>query len=462
MSGYGGALSVNFGLTAGQELLDVSFLDVVLLRNVFTSCVVNVRTRAGGNAYGGATSIYMGAYSSSLDGRNNAIEAGVTVVRNVSVTLRVAQFLSCGSIRSAGVDDINGGNTYGGSFSFYIGAYAWSRSLSDSPVSSSSSTGATNVSSVSVVVSEAPCIGCSAVTTTEDISSGANSYGGSLSALHIGAYSFSFSRSGGSSSTCSATIVSGVSVRVSNSACINCSSVANSESASFQSSSYGGSISAVYIGAYSFSRSQFQRSSSSIGSTSADGVSVIVNSSSCFNCTAATNSRFDSFAVSSYGGSMSAIHIGAYSFSQSSTNVIGSGSSSTLGALIVRNVSVIVSNSSCFSCSAATTCGRNSLGASSYGGSISAVHIASYAWSFSTQGGFTVTSSSSCDLTRVVGLAVLISRLSVNSSVAISGQPIVVFKFCTHFSVSLDFVSQTLQAARLAPPSVIFVCFHTF
>lgn len=430
-------MSVNFGLSAAQQLLDVSFFDLVLLRNEFTSCIVNVRTSAGGNAYGGAASVYIGAYSSSLDGSTNTVEAGGTVVRNVSVSLRAAQFMSCGAIRSAaGAVDLIGGNAYGGSFSFYIGAYAWSGSMSGSPDSSSSITGETNVSSVSVVVSEAPCISCSAVTTTEDISFGANSYGGSLSALHIGAYSFSFSRIGGSSSTCLATSVSGVSVKVSNAACINCSSVVTSETASFQSSSYGGSISAVYIGAYSFSRSQSQRSSSATESTSADGVSIIVNSSSCFNCTAATNSRFDSFAASSYGGSISAIRIGAYSFSASSTNVIGSGSSSTIGALIVKNASVSVSDSFCFSCSAATTNRKNSLGASSYGGSISAVHISSYAWSFSTQGGFTVTSSSSCDLTRVAGLVVSISRSSVDSSAAISGQPIIAFKFnSTHFSV---------------------------
>jgi hypothetical protein len=103
--------------------------------------------------------------------------------------------------------------------------------------------------------------------------------------------------------------------------------------------------------------------------------------------------------------------------------------------LIVRNASVSVSDSSCFSCSAATTSGKNSFGASSYGGSISAVHISSYAWSYSTQGGFTVTSSSSCDSTRVAGLLVSISKSSVDSSAAISGQPIIAFKFsCSHFS----------------------------
>jgi hypothetical protein len=46
-----------------------------------------------------------------------------------------------------------------------------------------------------------------------------------------------------------------------------------------------------------------------------------------------------------------------------------------------------------------------------------------------------VTSSSSCDLTRVAGLVVSISRSSVDSSAAISGQPIIAFKFnSTHFS----------------------------
>ena len=136
-AGYGGAISVYFGLSAGLQLLDVSFFNLVLQSNVFTNCVVSSSPNLGGNVYGGAVSLYMGGYSSFVS-QNAAV--GDTVVRNVSVNINTAQFTSCSATRSSIAS--YGANAYGGSFSFYIGAYAWSYS---NAASSRSACGTTSV-----------------------------------------------------------------------------------------------------------------------------------------------------------------------------------------------------------------------------------------------------------------------------------------------------------------------------
>jgi hypothetical protein len=73
---------------------------------------------------------------------------------------------------------------------FYVGAYAWSLSLTASS-SSSSMCGATNASGVSVHVSDSGCSNCSALSTSVRDSFGANSYGGSIG-IYIGSLSYSF------------------------------------------------------------------------------------------------------------------------------------------------------------------------------------------------------------------------------------------------------------------------------
>jgi hypothetical protein len=75
-------------------------------------------------------------------------------------------------------------------------------------------------------------------------------------------------------------------------------------------------MSVLYVGAYSWSLSNLVSSSSTCGATSASGVSVHVSSSGCSNCRASTNSVRDSNGANSYGGSISASYIGAYSYSQ--------------------------------------------------------------------------------------------------------------------------------------------------
>jgi hypothetical protein len=222
-AGYGGGVSVYFGLSVGLQLLDVAFFTLTLLRNRFTRCTVLVSMSEATNAYGGGVSVYMGGFSSSINfiGPSSAA-VGDTVVRNASVRVDAVAFTSCSANRSTG-------NAYGGSFSLYLGGYAYSLGSSGSSSSSSSSTsGSTTASGVLVSISDVNSSDCSATTTG---SVGANSYGGSMS-VYIGAYSWSQTQgfSGWSSffssqSYCGTTDVSGFVVSISSSRLANSSAV---------------------------------------------------------------------------------------------------------------------------------------------------------------------------------------------------------------------------------------------
>jgi hypothetical protein len=151
--------------------------------------------------------------------RIEAIDAvGDTVVRNSSVRVDTVAFTSC-SVNSAA--DGNG-NAYGGSFSLYMGGYAWSLR---GPSSSISTSGSTNASGVRVSISDVNSSDCSTKTTGQN---GANSYGGSMS-VYIGAYALSLtagsSLSSSSQSYCGTTDVSGLVVSISSSRLINSSAV---------------------------------------------------------------------------------------------------------------------------------------------------------------------------------------------------------------------------------------------
>jgi hypothetical protein len=74
----------------------------------------------------------------------------------------------------------------------YVGAYAWSY-FYQVKGSSNSSSGSTSISGVSVSVSNAGCSNCLAATSSQGLSFGANSYGGSMSVLYVGAYAWSYS-----------------------------------------------------------------------------------------------------------------------------------------------------------------------------------------------------------------------------------------------------------------------------
>ncbi len=118
---------------------------------------------------------------------------------------------------------------YGGSISSYLGGFAWSyiNSRSSSSSSSESTSGSTTASGVRVSISDVNSSDCSATTTNSYY--GANSYGGSMSVyIGAYAYSFGIglaSSSPSSLSDCGTTDVSGLVVSISSSSLTNSSAV---------------------------------------------------------------------------------------------------------------------------------------------------------------------------------------------------------------------------------------------
>ena len=107
-----------------------------------------------------------------------------------------------------------------------------------------------------------------------------------MSVLYIGAYSWSLSFDASSSSKCEATSVSGVSVQVSDSGCSNCSAVSSSLGESYGANSYGGAMSVLYVGSYSwsFSAGAFTKScNASVATTHVHLLSITIKRSSFQN-----------------------------------------------------------------------------------------------------------------------------------------------------------------------------------
>jgi hypothetical protein len=80
--------------------------------------------------------------------------------------------------------------------------------------------------------------------------------------------------------------VSGVSVQVSDSGCSNCSAVSRSDKVSFGANSYGGAMSVLYVGAYSYSGSNGALDiscSASVTKTHAHLLSITIKRSSFQN-----------------------------------------------------------------------------------------------------------------------------------------------------------------------------------
>ncbi len=168
-----------------------------------------------------------------------------------------------------------------------------------------------------------------------------------MSVLYVGAYAWSWSNAAFSSSRsmCESTNVSGVSVHVSDSACSNCSALSASGTTSFGTNSYGGSMSVLYVGAYAWSLSNAASSSSSSMclATSASGVSVHVSDSGYSNCRALSTSVRDSFGANSYGGSIG-IYIGSLSHSFATGELFFS-SASVVEATHVHSLAITIKNS---------------------------------------------------------------------------------------------------------------------
>jgi hypothetical protein len=422
-AGYGGAVSVYIGLSAGLQMVDASFFNFALQNNAFEKCVLKSSV-SGGNAYGGAVSLYIGAYSSSYSSYNTAAAVvGDTVVRNVNVLLDTCLFYSCSATRSMKSKNFfRGANVYGGSFSFYVGSYVWSLGNT----SSSSTNGFTNAIDVTVSVQNITSFHSRASATNSlGLSYGANSYGGSMSVMYLGAYSWSYSVRGYSESTCGATSSRNISVHVNGSTCYNCSAISMIGTRnSLGSNSYGGSMSVLYVGVYSWSYNDasFKNSISTCGATNVSELSVNVGNLVCSNCSSLSTigGKFSNGA-NSYGGSMSILYVGAYSWSWS--DGVSSNSSITCGNTTTNGVSVHISRVECYNCSAMSTSKSSSNGANVYGGSISALFIGAYAFSYAS-GAEKIYSRSKVGATDLNQLLVTIKNVTILHALASSGQDI--------------------------------------
>ena len=189
-------------------------------------------------------------------------------------------------------------------------------------------------------------------------------------------------------------------------------------------------MSVVHVGAnaWSYINDASSPSSSSCGATSASGVSVNVNDAACFNCSALTTSVKNSYQANAYGGSMRVVHVGANAWSFSFE--ASSPSSSSCGATSASGVNAYVSDAACSNCIALTTRDRNSYEANAYGGSMSAVHVGSHAWSFAVVGSFNMLSRSFCDTIWVNDLSVLVADSTMLLTKAVSSK-------CRRFCVFL-------------------------
>ena len=420
-------MSIYAGLSAALDPLYVSFFNLELKQNVFTNCAVDVAVD-GGNAYGGGVSVYFGAFSSVFNRSGSAVAAaGDTNVHNAGITLDTATFTSCSALRrnwDDWADDIRGASVFGGSFSFYIGAFAWSQSTaSNRNFISRSTCGVTNVSSVDVRIFGATIVGSLARSAiVQGFLSGANVYGGAMSVLHVGSFAFSYSEfeRSSSSSTSGASITSGLSVQVRDFSCRDCTAVSVS---TFGGNVFGGSLSALHIGAYAWSLALADTSTttSKCGVTIANEVSVSISKSTCTLCSVlSTTFKSRSNGANSYGGCISALHVGAYAWSLGVSD--SSQSRSECDATIARAMSVNIDTFSCSNCSAMSKTGGElasdtSNGANVYGGSVSAAYFGAYAYSFAKKD-----SSSIVKETLVSNLVVAISNSAFKQSIASSGE----------------------------------------
>jgi hypothetical protein len=112
--------------------------------------------------YGGGISLYLGGYAWSYSDSSSST-SGSTTASGVLVSISDVNSSDC----SATTTGNYGANSYGGSMSVYIGAYAWS----STPVSSSSSSsksycGTTDVSGLVVSISSSRLANSSAVSRT--------------------------------------------------------------------------------------------------------------------------------------------------------------------------------------------------------------------------------------------------------------------------------------------------------
>ena len=114
--------------------------------------------------YGGAISLYLGGYALTVSSGSSS-KSGSTTASGVLVSISDVNSSDC----SATTTGRQGANSYGGSVSVYIGAYAWSLTtilLLSLPSSSQSYCGTTDVSGLVVSISSSRLDNSSAVSRT--------------------------------------------------------------------------------------------------------------------------------------------------------------------------------------------------------------------------------------------------------------------------------------------------------
>lgn len=370
--------------------------------------------------------LYVGAYAWTFGMATSVSTSGPTTLSSVSIivsnvlsshsqaltqTYVFAKFSETDQGRAFGAD------SFGGSMSIlHIGSYSWSYclDLNGKTIGDSRSTGkATGVNDVIVSVSNSSFLNCSASTFNGEISSMANAYGGSTSVIHVGAFAFSYSPLN-SSSTCGKTTAHNVSVSVTNFQGNNCSALSTSKKDAFGVNTFGGFLSVLHVGAYSWSSTgpKGQNSESSCEMTNASGFNVTVIKVSCHNCSAVRESGVgQGSAASSYGGSTSIVFVGAYAFTKS--NQI---SRSNCGDTLVHVMKVVVSNFQCSKCYAMTIGGGDSFAASAFGGSLSVMYVGAQALSQAK----TNLSASTCELTSASDLNVSVVNISCSDCTAVT------------------------------------------
>ena len=174
MGGYSSSFNSTGSAAAAVGDTSVRHSSVLVDAVAFTSCSANSAPGRGGNAYGGSLSLYLGGYAwscsdSGSGGGSSSSEStsGSTTASGVRVSISDVNSSDCSATTTKGYF---GSNSYGGSMSVYIGAYAWS--LTEGSPSSSSSQftqsqcGTTDVSGLVVSISSSRLANSSAVSRT--------------------------------------------------------------------------------------------------------------------------------------------------------------------------------------------------------------------------------------------------------------------------------------------------------
>jgi hypothetical protein len=394
---YGGGMSLavgayfysnSFSSSSSSSVVSgstmVSSSSYFISSNTLTSCSalsVSGSGSSGSNVYGGGMSLAVGAYSYSFSSSSSSIVSGSTTVSSSSYFISSNTLTNCIASSSVTGRDSFGSNVYGGGMSLAVGAYSYSYSFSSR--SSSGVSGSTMVSSSSYFISSNTLTNCIVTSSVTGFDSyGANVYGGGMS-LAVGAYSYSYGSTGGTTSIIGfsgSTMVSSTSYTISSNTLTNCSATSSDfGQLSFGANVYGGGMS-LAVGAYSYSYSKSTSSSSGVsGSTMVSNSSYTISSNTLTNCSATSLvTGFDSLGSNVYGGGMS-LAVGAYSYSQSESS-----SSGISGSTTVSSSSYTISSNTLTNCSATSSVtGRSSYGANVYGGGLS-LAVGAYSWGFSS------------------------------------------------------------------------------